>query len=247
MQATPLYLVDSAAAGSSQHSVEFFALEQQLYNSCQSSTKRWVTLLSHYEKDSLTLKALSKTRRSARADASKVMCKGYKPIISALLEISVAEEDSKKTQLEAKKLAEKLQSLETTLMIYFWSEVLTKFEDVSGKNVQGENLDLDRTAVLYETLESSLTALRNEEEFSNFESKANEMCGSGVYKKDKARKKKLKVPYGESKEGHTEFDGRNSFNINYYYSAIDTLKSPDEKESSLFATERFFRIFMEFE
>jgi len=48
-----LQLVGSAAAGSSRNSIEFFALEQQLYNFFHSSTKRWDILLSHYDKDSL--------------------------------------------------------------------------------------------------------------------------------------------------------------------------------------------------
>jgi len=172
-----LQLVGSAAAESSQNSIEFFILEQQLYNFFHSSTKRWKILLSHYDKDTLTIKTLSKTRWSARADASKAMYKCYKPITTALLETGTSTKNSKEDQLEAKQLSEKLKSLKMTLMICFWNEILIKFQDVS-KILQGENLDLDYTVNLYEMLESCLMSLRNEEQFSTFESKAKSMCGS---------------------------------------------------------------------
>lgn len=47
-----LQLVGSAAAGSNRNSIEFFALEKQLYNIFHSSTKIWDILLSRYDKDS---------------------------------------------------------------------------------------------------------------------------------------------------------------------------------------------------
>ena len=50
------------------------------------------------------------------------------------------------------------------------------------------------------------------------------MCGSEVYKKDTKRVKKPNVPFGKSKEGHTEFVLLKSFIINSYYTAIDELK-----------------------
>jgi hypothetical protein len=105
------------------------------------------------------------------------MYKCYKPITTALIEIGTSTKNSKEDQLEAKQLSEKLKSLEMTLMICFWNEILTKFQDVS-KILQGENVDLDQTVNLYEMLESCLISLRNEEQFSTFESKANSMCGS---------------------------------------------------------------------
>ncbi|KAL4143314.1 hypothetical protein QTP88_005660 [Uroleucon formosanum] len=212
-----LQLVGSAAAESSRNSTEFFALEQQLYNFFHSSTKRYGTF--YYL---ITTKTLSKTRWSARADTSKAMYKCYKPITTALIEIGTSTKNSKEDRLEAKQLSEKLKSLEMTLMICFWNEILTKFQDVS-KILQGENLDLDQTVNLYEMLQSCLMSLRNEEQFSTFESKAKSMCGSRHYKKDTQRIKKLKLPYGESEKEHTEFNGRKSFITDSYYSTIDTL------------------------
>lgn len=50
------------------------------------------------------------------------------------------------------------------------------------------------------------------------------MFGSQHYKKDTQRKRKLKLPYGESEKEHTEFNGRKSFITDNNYSAIDTLK-----------------------
>jgi len=34
---------------------------------------------------------------------------------------------------------------------------------------------------------------------------------------------KIKIPYGDRKEGHTDFDGQKYFLVNCYYAAIDVL------------------------
>lgn len=232
-----LQLVGSTAAESSSSSVEYFALAQQMYNFFHSSTHRWEILLSQYDKECLTVKTLSKTRWSARADASKAMHKSYKQIIAALQDITSNEENKKDVRLEAKQLIEKLQSLEMTMMICFWNKVLMKFHDISVR-LQSEDGDLDQTSLSYELLESFLSSLRNEEQFSNFESEAKLMCNSQEYKQDNTRKKKPKIPFGESKEGHTEFDGRKSFLINCYYKAIDTLLGQLTRRKSIYVTLR---------
>lgn len=60
------------------------------------------------------------------------------------------------------------------LMICFWNEILTKFKGVS-KQLNGENVDLDRTALFYESLESFLMALRDEKQFSRLKAKQNQL------------------------------------------------------------------------
>lgn len=60
-----------------------------------------------------TVKILSKTRWSARVNASKAIYKLYKPIIAALQDINKSTDDGKEDQLEAKLLSEKLKYLET--------------------------------------------------------------------------------------------------------------------------------------
>ena len=64
---------------------------------------------------------------------------------------------------------------------------------------------------------------KGEEEFLNFEKKANGLCGSKVYKKDTKRVMTQNVLFGESKEEHTEFDGRKSFIIINVFRLINVL------------------------
>ncbi|KAF5278407.1 hypothetical protein FQA39_LY05896 [Lamprigera yunnana] len=76
-----------------------------------------------------------------------------------------------------------------------------------------DEIQLDQTALLYEFLEPFLIALRNEKEFSKFESKVKSICGSEVYKK-MTKKKKLKFPYGESKGQQVVDEIRTLYKLN---------------------------------
>lgn len=134
------------------------------------------------------LKTLSKTRWSARADASKALYKSYNEIISALEDISTDNNQTKDVQYEARNLTEKLKSLEITIMICLWHRLLEKFLDVSEK-LQGQSVDMDSVIGLYSYLQSFVSTLRDEREFERLESEAKEMCKSNVYKKDVTRKK----------------------------------------------------------
>jgi uncharacterized protein (UPF0147 family) len=66
------------------------------------------------------LKTLSKTRWSARADASKALHKSYHEVVSALTEIDSDEGQTKDVRSEANSIVEKLKTLEMVIMIYFW-------------------------------------------------------------------------------------------------------------------------------
>jgi len=217
-----LQLVGSTAAESSPSSVEFFAVEQQLYNFFHGSSKRWEILLKHCDKGSTTVKSLSKTRWSARADASKTLYNSYKEIVAALSELCSSEDETKETQTEAKNIMGKLETLEMGMMICFWHKVLDKFQKVNV-SLQAENQDLDGTVDLYQSVTSFVSTLRDEAVFLKLEQEAKTMTGVKDYAKDKRRKKKIKIPYGDRKEGHTDFDGHKYFLVNCYYAAIDVL------------------------
>jgi hypothetical protein len=111
----------SLAAESSDESIAFFALEQQLYFFFSSSTSRCEILLSKFKTDSASpvLKTLSKTRWSARADASKTLHKSYHEVVSALTKIGSDEVQTKDVRSESNSIVEKLKTLEMVVMICF--------------------------------------------------------------------------------------------------------------------------------
>jgi hypothetical protein len=89
--------------------------------------------------------------------------------------------------------------------------------------------------VLFSSLETFLTTLREEKEFKNFEMEAIKMCGSNVYKIYLKRKKKRKLMFDEIIENDTEFGGRHSFIVEKYYIAFDILKANLERRRKIYA------------
>jgi hypothetical protein len=80
-----------------------------------------------------------------------------------------------------------------------------KFFAISEKLKKSTNPE---NVMLFSSLETFFTTIREEKKFKNFEMEAINMCVSNVYKKDLKRKKKRKLMFNESIENNTEFDGR---------------------------------------
>jgi hypothetical protein len=86
--------------------VSFFGFIQKLYTFFYASTHRWAVLTKHLEQTdgALTLKSLSDTRWSARANATKAVLIGYADIKSALEDISEDVQQNGGTKNEAESL-----------------------------------------------------------------------------------------------------------------------------------------------
>ena len=72
-----LNLVGVSAVDCCVEAINFFGFVQQLYNFFSASTHRWAILTEQLDSNGLTVKSLSETRWSARADAVKALCTGY--------------------------------------------------------------------------------------------------------------------------------------------------------------------------
>lgn len=224
-----LQLAGSAATESSDDSVKFFSLEQQLYTFFARSVSRWQILVNKFDKDSLTLKSLSKTRWSARSDASKALYNSYDKVIAALDDIKKDPLQKTETKMEAKFIYENVKTLEMTIMLCFWNRVLQQFHNV---NVQLQAVDINLSVVvnLYKSLISALNVLREESEFQILETEAIHLCGTTEYSKDSKRQKSLKLNI----EDHTNFTGKQSLRIEKYYVAIDSLIQNIEERLSVY-------------
>ncbi len=85
--------------GCCQDESKFFDLMQSLYAFCASSTHRWNIFFNNADiKVDMTLKSLSSTRWSCRADASKALCGNYAQIRDILQSMSSDTGEKRDTQ-----------------------------------------------------------------------------------------------------------------------------------------------------
>lgn len=100
----------------------------------------------------LTIKSLSDTRWSARADAAEALLEGYSNVRKALKHIEDTKDQSPKTKYEARSLGERMDRLETALLTQIWSQILLRFNETS-KAMQGVHVDLKKVVDLYDSLD----------------------------------------------------------------------------------------------
>ena len=113
-----LNLVDAYAAECCLEAVSFFDFIPNLYNFFSASTWWWEISTAYLTKceRGLTLKSLSGTRWSARADATKALRFGYKAIQDALNEIKVDHGTPRAAQCEGCQLITVMDTFETAVM-----------------------------------------------------------------------------------------------------------------------------------
>lgn len=110
------------------HTVGIFSLLQSLYSFCSASTRRWGTV---FAKTNLTLKHLSDTRWSSKADSAKSLWKNDFSIREALNSIAEDESERRETNNEASGLRAMMDKLETEFMVPFWNTIFERFHATS--------------------------------------------------------------------------------------------------------------------
>ena len=108
----------------------------------------------------MVLKRASDTRWSARADATKVLSKGYIYFQEALNLISENVNQKVNTRYEAKAILKQLSKLETVLLADFWAVIFERFNQVS-KSLQHETLELQSAIKLIASRLEFFMSLRN--------------------------------------------------------------------------------------
>ena len=91
-----------------------------------------------------TVKRMSDTRWSARADATKALVKGYDEINDALVEIAGDEEE----KAETRGLATKMNQLETGILAALWHHILHRFH-ANSQALQSADQDLNSAVAIY--------------------------------------------------------------------------------------------------
>lgn len=120
-----LNLIGEQAACSCKDARDFFGLLSDVYTFFAIPTARW-NGLKHYLSGS-TLKQLSATRWSARAQACKSMNENYFEVMFALEKIKDDSTVKSTIRCQAEGLWKKLQSLETAIMFAVWTPILSRY------------------------------------------------------------------------------------------------------------------------
>ncbi|XP_038156371.1 zinc finger MYM-type protein 1-like [Cyprinodon tularosa] len=166
---------------------KYFDLIQSIYNFTTASTHRWDRVFGNSNID-LTLKALSNTRWSCRAESTKALWQNYSKIKAALQVISTDDTEKRDTRTEADSLVRKLDSLEMAFMAGFWDTVLSRFQATSLQ-LQKADMDLGTAVRLLESLRTFVLSQRDL--FDHFEQKAlNMLGGTPSYRAERTRKRK---------------------------------------------------------
>ncbi|XP_048031791.1 zinc finger MYM-type protein 1-like [Megalobrama amblycephala] len=217
-----LNLVGACAAECCLEAVSFFGFIQNLYNFFSASTRRWEILTAHLTKceRGLTLKSLSGTRWSARADATKALRFGYKAIQDALNEIKVDHGTPRAAQYEASQLITVMETLETAVMTVLWDELLRTI-NLTSKALQQVQIDVCTVPILYSSLIEYIGQARND--FDVYEAEAKTLTATEGYKADSQRRRVKKVMFGESAGPEVPRSGREAFLIDTHYVICDCL------------------------
>ena len=233
-----LNLVGCNAVDCCVQAVSFFGFIQMLYNFLSGSTHRWSVLNNLVSNDSLTVKSLSETRWSARADATSALLQSYANIKEALDEICDDEQQNGKTRHEANSLSECMEQLETAFLCEFWNEILDRI-NATSKKLQSPTIDLKSAVELLRSLELYFETLRDR--FSDFEKNAKKLLnieqGTGEYKKERIRKRNTKFDDGNAiASEETRLTGRTKFRVETYLVIIDKLNQAIRHRETAYQT-----------
>lgn len=217
-----LNLVGLSAVDCCTDAVSFFGFVQALYNFFSASTHRWSILSDCLGPKGLTVKSLSDTRWSARADAVKALCDGYDSIKSALFEIGSDSQQNGMTRHEANSLASSMDSLEIGFLSDFWNRLLCRYNDTSTK-LQSSTCDLKLAVDLLESLLRFTDDLRNR--FDDIELRAIDISGASEYASVAARRRKRTRRFDDGQAADTVLQGKDKFRIETFIVIINQLVS----------------------
>ena len=164
-----LNLVGQSSANCCQKATGFFNFLQRLYSFFAASAHRWKVLAEKLSSKSLpTVKCMSDTRWSARADATEALVKGYDEINAALEEIHSEEDEKPEAKHEAGILASDMQRFHRT-----------------SQALQSADQDLNTAVALFESLIEFVQSLRTR--FEEFEAEGKKLSECDQYAEEVKR------------------------------------------------------------
>ncbi|XP_026482726.1 uncharacterized protein LOC113390952 [Ctenocephalides felis] len=190
---------------------------------------------------SLRLKSLSQTHWSARHDACYALEKEWSGTIIALKFIAENKYEKPTTRCQARGLLQKLQHLETAILVVVWNANLKRF-NAASKKFQDSKSNLSSVSQMYSPLALFLQNMRDKQ-FSEFEEKANALSGVKNYYHDNHRKRTQKFQADKSQEHENtlsvQLAGRKSAYHTLYekFNIFDHLSEMETRELKIRADE----------
>ena len=183
-----LNLVGKNAVECCSSAIYYFDFVEKLFNFFTMSTHRHQLLTEALRHDSslLTLKRVTTTRWSCRADATKALKHGYQHIKDVLARIVDDNQEKGCVRCEAEGLWKRISRLETGIYTVFWNDILQR-TDATNKSSQHAKLDLNSAVVSLTSLQNYVASKRDS--FDTYEQQGKELSGSTNY--DNPRKTRL--------------------------------------------------------
>lgn len=210
--------------------VYFFDFVENLYVFFTSSTGRYKILcekLLSMHGQTYSLKQLSDTRWSCRADATKALKNDYPAILEALKSISDDGEEKDVVRNQARGLAGKMIRLETAILTEFWYSILDRFNGTSV-SLQNPNINVNTALSLVTSLRSFVEGERDR--FESYEEAGRAFSESKSYTPERVRRVNIRNQPLESTSSDTTLDPRDKFRTQVFLPAIDNLlKALDER------------------
>uniref|UniRef100_A0A0B7BVG9 DUF4371 domain-containing protein n=1 Tax=Arion vulgaris TaxID=1028688 RepID=A0A0B7BVG9_9EUPU len=200
-----LNLVAKCAAECCIEASIFSNFVESLYTFFSASTYRWGILTKALEDTGSklpTLKRLSDTRWSARADATKALLCGFTTIKQVLNDISNNLDQKVECRNQAYGLVLEMSKLETGIVSILWNGILERLQ-ASSASLQSPDQDLNTGYALYESLHGYVQAMRPT--FSDIEAKAKILTDCQEYQQQTSRRRKRNTKYDDF-SGSTTLD-----------------------------------------
>lgn len=140
-----LNLVGQCAAECCDEASKFFLFLESLYTFFSGSTYRWSILNDALKMDGAnlpTVKRLSDTRWSARADATYAITNSFHAIKDSLNKIAENKLQKSDCRQRARGILATMEKLETGIMIILWNQILQRFQMTSA-SLQSGDQDLE--------------------------------------------------------------------------------------------------------
>ena len=198
-----LNLVGKNAAECCSSAVHFFDFLEKLFVFFTISTHRHqlLTEVLKHNDSSLTLKRVTTTRWSCRADATKALKHDYQQIKDILKQIADDTEEKGCVRCEAEGLLIQMNQLETGIYTTFWNDILQR-TDATSKNLQHAKLHLNTAVASLTSLKDYVASKRDS--FDTYEKQGQELSGSADYVQTKTRHKRRNVRLNPLDYGHAE-------------------------------------------
>ncbi|KAJ8032695.1 Zinc finger MYM-type protein 1 [Holothuria leucospilota] len=221
-----LNLVIADAMAEVQSTRNFFGSVQSSYNFIESSPHRHAILESVMkrlltDKRIKTLKSLSETRWTCRAEAVNSIAENLQSILQALEEIT-ERTTRPRVMAEAQALLKNISTFEFVLHMVALQPMLNKCKIVSNF-LQSEDLDLVTALETVASLKENLLQMRSDEEASAIFSRAKTLCDGLCIDADIPRRpRKVSRRIDDCSENEHEFtSAQEEWKVRSYFQVID--------------------------